>query len=168
MKTIEICGTTVEVADNAKLNNYQYRQSIENLFTDASRLPDVTGLDNELYCSRNKTDDIIKYRVTNDVASFIVIPNDDGQFKNDILYDIKIYISKKKLKPAIQFSAIMCNRSGSLSQVFNNTKYDSNYDWPLIELENDEAPSFLFSSNLFYKFNLKSYIIIKQSNREII
>lgn len=116
MKTIEICGTTVEVADNAKLNNYQYRQSIENLFTDASRLPDVTGLDNELYCSRNKTDDIIKYRVTNDVASFIVIPNDDGQFKNDILYDIKIYISKKKLKPAIQFSAIMCNRSGSLSQ----------------------------------------------------
>lgn len=167
MKTIEICGTTVEVADNAKLNNYQYRQSIENPFTDASRLPDVTGLDNELYCSRNKTDDIIKYRVTNDVASFIVIPNDDGQFKNDILYDIKIYISKKKLKPAIQFSAIMCNRSGSLSQVFNNTKYDSNYDWPLIELENDEAPSFLFSSNLFYKFNLKSYIIIKQGNNMI-
>ena len=138
MKTIEICGTKVEVADNAKLNNYQYRQSIENLFNDASRLPDVIRLDNEVHCSRNKTDDIIKYRVMKDVASFIVIPNDEGHFKNDILYDIKIYISKKKLKPAIQFSAIMCNRTSSLTQVFDNTKYASNYEWPLIELEKDE------------------------------
>jgi hypothetical protein len=139
MKTIEICGTTIEVADNAKLNNYQYRQSIENLFNDVSCLPGVIRLDNEVHISRNKTDDIIKYRVKKDLESFIAIPDDEGMhFKNEILYDIKIYISKKKLKPAIQFSAIMCNRSGSLSQVFGNTKYGSNYEWPLIDLENDE------------------------------
>lgn len=138
MKTIEICGTTIEVADNAKLNNYQYRQSIENLFNDVSCLPDVIRLDNELHCSRNKTDDIIKYRVKKDLESFITIPDDEGMhFKNEILYDIKIYISKKKQKPAIQFSAIMCNRSGSLSQVFDNTKYGDS-DWPLIDLEKDE------------------------------
>lgn len=139
MKTIEICGTKLEVADNAKLNKYQYRQSIENLFTDVSRLPDVIRLDNEVHITRNNADDIIKYRVKKDLESLIVIPDDEGMhFKNEILYDIKIYISKKKQKPAIQFSAIMCNRSGSLSQVFGNTKYDSNYDWPLIDLEKDE------------------------------
>lgn len=139
MKTIEICGTKLEVADNAKLNKYQYRQSIENLFTDVSRLPDVIRLDNEVHITRNNTDDVIKYRVKKDLESLIVIPDDEGMhFKNEILYDIKIYISKKKQKPAIQFSAIMCNRSGSLSQVFGNTKYDSNYDWPLIDLEKDE------------------------------
>lgn len=139
MKTIEICGTKLEVADNAKLNKYQYRQSIENLFTDVSRLPDVIRLDNEVHITRNNADDIIKYRVKKDLESLIVIPNEnDMHFENEILYDIKIYISKKKQKPAIQFSAIMCNRSGSLSQVFGNTKYDSNYDWPLIDLEKDE------------------------------
>lgn len=140
MKTIEICGTMIEVADNAKLNNYQYRQSIENLFNDVSCLPGVIRLDNELHISRNKTDDIIKYRVKKDLESFIAIPDDEGMhFKNEILYDIKIYISKKKQNPAIRFSAIMCNRSGSLSQVFDNTKYgDSNYNWPLIDLEKDE------------------------------
>lgn len=140
MKTIEICGTKFEVADNAMLNKYQYRQSIENLFNDASRLPGVIRLDNEVHISRNKTDDIIKYRVKKDLESFIAIPDDEGMhFKNEILYDIKIYISKKKQNPAIRFSAIMCNRSGSLSQVFDNTKYgDSSYDWLLIDLEKDE------------------------------
>lgn len=140
MKTIEICGTKIEIADNATLNKYQYRQSIENLFTDASRLPDVIRLDNEVQISRNKTDDIVKYRVKKDLESLIVIPNEDGMhFKNEILYDIKIYISKKKQNPAIRFSAIMCNSSGSLSQVFDNTKYgDCNYSWPLIDLEKDE------------------------------
>lgn len=140
MKTIEICGTKIEIADNATLNKYQYRQSIENLFNDASRLPDVIRLDNEVHCFRNKTDDIIKYRVKKDLESFIAIPDDDGiHFNNEILYDIKIYISKKKQKPAIQFGAIMCIRSGSLAQVFGDTKYgDSSYDWPLIELEKDE------------------------------
>lgn len=139
MKTIEICGTKLEVADNAILNKYHYRQSIENLFNNASLLPDVNRLDHDVHISRNKTDDIVECRVTKDIASFIVIPNDDGQFKNDILYDIKIYISKKKLKPAIQFCAIMCNRSSSLMQVFGNTKYTSGYNKPLIELENEEA-----------------------------
>lgn len=139
MKTIEICGTKLEVADNAKLNKYQYRQSIENLFNDVSCLPGVIRLDNEVHITRNNADDIIKYRVKKDLESLIVIPNENGMhFENEILYDIKIYISKKKQKPAIRFSAIMCNRSGSLSQVFGNTKYDSNYDWPLIDLEKDE------------------------------
>lgn len=140
MKTIEICGTKLEVADNAKLTKYHYRQSIENLFNDVSCLPDVIRLENEVLISRNKSDDIIKYRVKKDLESLIVIPDENGMhFENEILYDIKIYISKKKQKPAIQFSAIMCNRSGSLSQVFGKTKYSSSNDhWPLIDLENDE------------------------------
>lgn len=169
MKTIEICGTKIEIADNATLNKYQYRQSIENLFTDASRLPDVIRLDNEVHISRNKTDDIIKYRVKKDLESLIVIPNEDGMhFKNEILYDIKIYISKKKQNPAIRFSAIMCNSSGSLSQVFDNTKYgDSNYSWPLIDLEKDEdlidTPKLL---NLFADFMAKCETEIKTTWNE--
>lgn len=140
MKTIQICDSKIEVADNAKLNNYQYRQSIENLFNDVSSLPDVIRLKNEVLISRNKTDDIIKYRVKKDLESLIVIPDDKGfHFKNEILYDIKIYISKNKKNPAIQFSTVMCNSSGSLSQIFRNTKYENcNYEWPLIDLEKDE------------------------------
>lgn len=113
MKTVEICGVKIEVANNAKLlNNYQYRQSIENMFNDASRLPDVIRLDNEVHCFRNKTEDIIKYRVKKDLENFIAIPDDDDiHFKNEILYDIKIYLRKKNQEPAIQFSAIMCTRS---------------------------------------------------------
>lgn len=140
MKIIQICDSRIEVADNAKLTKYNYRQSIENLFNDVSCLPDVIRLKNEVRISRNKTDDIIKYRVKKDLESFIAIPDDNGfHYKNEILYDIKIFISKNKKNPAIGFSAIMCNSSGSLSQVFNNTKYgDSNYHWPLIDLEKDE------------------------------
>lgn len=136
MKTVEICGVKIEVADNAKLNQYQYRQSIENLFNDASRLPNVIRLDNEVHFSRNKTDDIIKYRVKKHTESFIAIPNDD--FDNTILYDIKLYISKKNQKPAIQFNAIMVNGTDALVQVFNNTKYAGSYEWQLQELEKEE------------------------------
>lgn len=140
MKIIQICDSRIEVADNAKLTKYNYRQSIENLFNDVSCLPDVIRIKDEVRISRNKSDDIIKYRVKKDLESFIAIPDDNGfHYKNEILYDIKIYISKKNQKPAIQFSAIMCNSSGSLSQVFRNTKYeDCNYEWPLIDLEKDE------------------------------
>ena len=52
MKTIEICGTKLEVADNAKLTKYHYRQSIENLFNDVSCLPDVIRLENEVRIER--------------------------------------------------------------------------------------------------------------------
>ena len=157
MKTVEICGVKIEVADNAKLNQYQYRQSIENLLNDASRLPDVIRLNNEIHFSRNKTDDVIKYRVKKDLESLIVIPTDyDIHRENEILYDIKLYISKKKQKPAIRFNAIMVNRSTPLAQVFNNTKYSSGYEWPLIDLEKEEdifdTPKLL---NLFEDFMTK-------------